>query len=69
MQLQDMAEYQISLAREIGSRLDIKSDKLIDAVITGDIGESKCCNALILSLYFPACGCGVLDWSVLSLCP
>ncbi|KAL3508483.1 hypothetical protein ACH5RR_027884 [Cinchona calisaya] len=33
----DMAEYQMSLTREIGSRLDTKSDKLIDAVVTGDI--------------------------------
>ncbi|XP_027073177.2 AUGMIN subunit 4-like isoform X1 [Coffea arabica] len=33
----DMAEYQMSLAREIDSRLDIKSDKLIHAMVTGDI--------------------------------
>lgn len=33
----DMAEYAMSLAREIGNRLDSKCDRLMDAVITGDI--------------------------------
>ncbi|KAI5674799.1 hypothetical protein M9H77_15163 [Catharanthus roseus] len=33
----DMAEYVMSLAREIGSRLHTKCDRLTDAIITGDI--------------------------------
>lgn len=42
--MQDMAEYAVSLSREIGSRLDTKCDRLMDAVITGDIGQFQCCN-------------------------
>lgn len=38
-QLQDMAEYQISLFREIEARLKVKCDKLADAFIMDDIGE------------------------------
>lgn len=37
-----MAEYATSLAREIGNRLDTKCDRLMDAVITGDIGQFLC---------------------------
>ncbi|CAI9088392.1 OLC1v1022701C1 [Oldenlandia corymbosa var. corymbosa] len=33
----DMAEYQISVAREIGNRLDSKSEKLTEVVAIGDI--------------------------------
>lgn len=39
-----MAEYVMSLAREIGSRLDTKRDRLTDAIITGDIGQFECCD-------------------------
>lgn len=35
-----MAEYQILLSREIGSRLDAKCDKLADVVAIDDIGQS-----------------------------
>lgn len=35
-----MAEYQILLSREVGSRLDAKCDKLADVVAIDDIGQS-----------------------------
>ena len=37
--LQDMAEYQVSLSREIEARLQAKCDKLADAVIMDDTGK------------------------------
>lgn len=37
-----MAEYATSLAREVGNRLDTKCDRLMEAVITGDIGQFLC---------------------------
>lgn len=51
-----MAEYVMSLAREIGSRLHTKCDRLTDAIITGDIGQFECCD------YSFTCSGVVKDW-------